>query len=474
MLDSLRPSEPLRFWLGTSWISLLALAGGSARSDDPRQFIVQAGAAIVLAAAVWLFPVARVRRDVPLLLFAGCFVLLLVAQLIPLPCSVWTSLPGREFYALVERSVGLPCQWRPLTLTPALTLSTLFAVLPALATIGIVTGMPSRDRVRLMLVVLAWVLAGCILALLQLAEGPQSALRAYRITDANSAQGLLANRNHHAAFTAVGIIVLGFLPASFGQNREWARWSAYICLATGFFLLLSAMLSGSRAGTAAAMLACVFAVITYFRTRSPEPRRLRSSRIRAYIIVGFLALAAATTVAVAFRAGKTEGLSRILTTSGSEESRIRWIDPLSKTALEYFPFGAGSGSFDPIYRRMEPFELLATTYANHAHNEPLQIAIETGIPGLSLLALFLWWWFRQAMTTVKSHKEKSLPARSTELGIMVTAVLLLFSLGDYPLRTPLLGSIFIIACALMLHARAPGREKLADPESHAKGEVLLP
>ena len=54
----------------------------------------------------------------------------------------------------------------------------------------------------------------------------------------------------------------------------------------------------------------------------------------------------------------------------------------------FLPFGAGFGTFDPVYRRFEPDALLSTIYLNQAHNEPMQLAMEGGIPALALLLVF--------------------------------------------------------------------------------------
>ncbi len=86
---------------------------------------------------------------------------------------------------------------------------------------------------------------------------------------------------------------------------------------------------------------------------------------------------------------------------------------------------------------------------NEAHNEPLQLAIEGGIPAVLLFALFGWWWLA-AVGRILSRGRRSQPI--AQACAAATAILMLASLVDYPLRTPLLGSVFAIACILLWRA----------------------
>jgi O-antigen ligase len=95
--------------------------------------------------------------------------------------------------------------------------------------------------------------------------------------------------------------------------------------------------------------------------------------------------------------------------------------------------------------------LLSTIYMNQAHNEPLQLAIEGGVPALMLLGLFVWWWARTAVAIVRTRE--SVTRRTLGIAaIGMTVILMASSLVDYPLRTPLLGALFAIAAVMMMRA----------------------
>ena len=76
-------------------------------------------------------------------------------------------------------------------------------------------------------------------------------------------------------------------------------------------------------------------------------------------------------------------LYRVLGRFGSdplENARVVFAHVTIRAAMAFMPFGAGLGTFVPVYQMFEgPSETLANVYANHAHNDILEIWLETGI-----------------------------------------------------------------------------------------------
>ena len=66
-------------------------------------------------------PLPTAGRQLLILLFLA--MLLVVAQLVPLPPSIWTDLPGRGWIAEGYRALGLALPWLPLSLAPHATAS---------------------------------------------------------------------------------------------------------------------------------------------------------------------------------------------------------------------------------------------------------------------------------------------------------------------------------------------------------------
>ena len=101
---------------------------------------------------------------------------------------------------------------------------------------------------------------------------------------------------------------------------------------------------------------------------------------------------------------------------------------------------------------VEPNSLLSTIYLNEAHNEPLQLAIEGGLPALLLLLLFLGWWAQAVVRAVRARESN--PRRPLAMAMATASlIMMLSSLVDYPLRTPLLSAVFALACIELMRTR---------------------
>jgi O-antigen ligase len=175
-----------------------------------------------------------------------------------------------------------------------------------------------------------------------------------------------------------------------------------------------------------------------------------------------LAALCAGLVAVVLAAGvvllDSEMLERFRAEDIAADTRGAALPSLLVTARAFFPAGAGFGAFDSVYRQFEPDALLSTIYLNQAHNEPLQLAIEGGLPALVLLLVFVAWWARTAWRLGRSRLG-GLPRAAT----VVTALLMVSSLVDYPLRTPLLAALFVVCCAVMAAAERRRAETRDEP-----------
>jgi O-antigen ligase len=127
-------------------------------------------------------------------------------------------------------------------------------------------------------------------------------------------------------------------------------------------------------------------------------------------------------------------------------------------AADYFPIGSGVGTFNVIYPMYEDPVSLTTTYVNHAHSDLLEILLETGLPGVILLGLFLFWWGRRTIAIWRSEEVDQFARAAT----IATAAIMAHSLVDYPLRTAAISAIFAACCALMAEPRGVVRQRDGD------------
>jgi O-antigen ligase len=129
----------------------------------------------------------------------------------------------------------------------------------------------------------------------------------------------------------------------------------------------------------------------------------------------------------------------------TEDQRFLFTPAVLAIIAATFPVGTGLGSFDKLFRQYEPEAMLTDRYANHAHNDLLELAMTTGAIGVLLLLAFLIWWAVRGWRAVREDAgEANLVGR---LGFVAIALFFLASLTDYPLRTPFLAAVFALACA---------------------------
>lgn len=449
-------TQPLRGLHGRYYLSLglvligaLAALGGASRADELQQSFIRLIAILVVAAVLWpLNP--RIFRDGKVMLagLAAAY-LSLLAQLIPLPPQAWARLPNHAIYAaLAEQTRSIT--WRPWTLTPDLTLNAMAALLPATAVLLVTLALDFQQRLLIARVLIGIACISSILGLLQFAAG-DSALHLFRTTSEASAVGLFANRNHQAVLMACALPLLA-ATTSIRLRKEPGSQQRIVAAALieGAVILFGLAATGSRMGMLLGAVGIAGAVAIVLLTA--ERTRLTSKDLLGlWIGSGVLGLVAFA--GLAFLITRSGALAR-LANEPIDQTRIAALRPMFHAARSFMPFGSGFGTFQLVYQQFEPTSLLSTIYLNQAHNEPMQLAIEGGLPALFLLLLFLGWWFLAVVRTARRQPSTSRRALGTAMAV-ASLILLLSSLVDYPLRTPLLSSFFSIACVELLRSQRP-------------------
>jgi O-antigen ligase len=439
-------SEDINFWSLIVFLTVIALTGGSSRATSAGHMVTLA--ASTLAAAGWLSFTRSTpdRRLWPAFAFIGACAAVICLQLIPLPPAWWEALPGRKAYAIAAIVANPTPRWRPISLAPDLSWSALFTLLiPAALTIGL-SRLSSHRRSALMLPVASLIFVSGVLGLAQVTGGPGSALRWYGGNPDPSAVGFLANRNHQALLLACALPILAAvasIPASGARRHPAFRWGT---LGVGAFFVLMLPTTGSRAGivlTGVAILMALAIAVPSMRQRLRGMRRRQRRRIVAGS-TGAVLLFAGT---FAFL-GRNVAFSRISSLDPMSDLRVRAFPVVADITRAFFPFGTGVGTFDPVFRHFEPFNLLKLTYFNQAHNDIAQAVLEGGAPAAALLIAFVAWW---VVATIRAWRAPtSIQALAARAGSSVILLCLLASIVDYPLRTSLVLSIFSIAAIWLL------------------------
>ena len=452
----------MRFWVFGLFIGLCFAGGGGARDDILSLLYVRPGA--VLCAALILLlpgPVELKAVRVPLALCAA-FALVMALQLIPLPPELWTTLPGRQLFVEAANVAGIPQPWRPLSIAPDLTLNSLAAmVVPVAALLGF-AALDRFQRYDLLPILIVAALASAFLAMLQLSGGEGSPFRLYRITNRDSGVGFFSNRNHQAALLAMTFPMLAVWAANGAGGKRALGVRAVLAAALGIFLIPMILVTGSRAGLAFGALAALLGWLLYLQQARPTPRSLAPWKTAGIGVAGTVLVGILFAFAAPDRAAS---LRRLLDIGMEGDVRIERLDVLVQLTGNVLPYGSGFGTFDALYRIHEPVEALSPFYLNHAHNDLLELAMTGGLPALALLLAGLVWVAARSVKNFRRWRASGSEIAFARLGALIMWLLLVWSLVDYPLRTPILAMIFAIASGWLGASRGADSGESRPPSS---------
>ena len=466
-----RPLAQRAAWptlLTASILVLASLTGGSSRADISSLIVLRPIALLLAALGLSALTMTRVREFKGYFIVFACAVGLVILHLVPLPPVIWQSLPGRGLVTEIDRAAGLVNLWRPLTLDPTLATNALWSLAVPLAVLFAASGLDERGTSHILAIVLLMGMASAVLGVLQFAAGPNSPLYFYRVTNNGSAVGLLANRNHHGVFLATMFpLITAYAAAEFGRQRRrdhrgQARgdirlWAAAV-VAAMFLPVIFA--SSSRAGIAAAAIGVSGAILVAWpRYRSAQAQASRPNTGKPGIVdhpwFRLLLIAGAGIGFVAFAVvffGMTQGnaVDRLLA-NGEANPELRWAfwQVTWQAIGNFMPIGSGVGSFVAVFQIYEPGALLSPLYVNHAHNDYLELLLETGLfgPALLLAGLALVW---RDSWMVWRHGDGAQRAVLFGRGASVALGQFAFaSIFDYPLRTGMLAAIAMFLVILL-------------------------
>ncbi len=438
----LNVKEKFYFWLLSAFLILVFLLGGGARPDIQSLVILRPISVVVCGIALCGMTRAQWQQFKPLRAFFAALFGLVLLHLIPLPFGLWSALPGREIIANIDKAADLGELWRPLAMVPWAAWNALYALFVPLAVLLLCMRLTREQRFDLLKIVIAIGLASGFLGILQSIGDPGGPLYFYRVTNNGTAVGLFANRNHQAVFLAAIFPMLAIAASTGANSDERARFRSAIAVAAGIVLVPLLLVTGSRAGLALGGAGLVAAVLLYRRPEITVAPKRKTVRVNVLYVVAALGVAAL--VAVTALASRASALQRLIG-SDDEDLRFRMWGPITDMAWRYFPFGSGVGSFVEVYQVDEPRGLLLQGYVNHAHNDFLEIYLTMGLPGLILLAWIAFISLREGWAAFAGKQRLGRSLMYKRLGVVMIAMFAAASVADYPLRTPALSSIFVVA-----------------------------
>ena len=438
----------LRQAVAPAYLFLCIVLGGSAQGIFSNLALQLGGVAILAWAYLTRLPLKVSRPARRLGWLAAVAVALVLLQLIPLPPAIWSHLPGRQFVVDGFRLLGQPLPWMPLSLAPADTIATAMAMLPPLAMLALILRLGAYRDSWLLIALLCATFISVALGVLQIQSGGTGPYL-YPLANLGTASGLFANANHMATLLLVSIPFL----VALGVRRYRSLPSTNdrlltVTLAGGTAIVV---LLGVVTNQSLALLVIGAPVVGAAALQLIPPGRVRLGRLA--VMLGLLLLAGSAALAVMVSSG--------MSTSNQSSVTIRadiWNHSV-EAIRDHGLAGSGVGTFPSIYPHYEDPATVERTYVNHAHNDYMEIVLETGLPGAVLLLLFLAWWSSRVFAIWRSPDAVELARASC----IASAAILLHSLGDYPLRTAAIATAMAMALALMADpARRRHQVRLAE------------
>lgn len=445
-------SDRIASYLASGFVLACLFLGGASAAGAVANGMLQLIALLLIVVTAWTrrgtpWPGLPGGSFTPIAIVAA-FLIWSLLQLIPLAASIWTTLPGRGPTAEGFRLLGIPLPAIPASLAPGKTVQSLLWLIPPAAAFVLAAPLTSRGRRTVALAMLTGAFLSMLLGAFQVLGGSGSPLRFYEITNPTAPVGFFSNKNHLATLLLCALPIAAALAgraAAPGGHKSKAQSRKTIYAAVALFLVIGLAINRSIAGYALLLPAGFASFVIYRRAVTGGISR---------IALGVLAALTLAYVGVALAGPVShETLSSKFTQSPA--SRQVMTARTLQAARDYFPVGSGLGSFQQVYRTYENPAEASRAFANHAHDDYAEVALELGVPGILLVLLFILWWARRAFVAWTREFNGAALARAASV---IVALVLFHSLVDYPLRTSAVAALFAVACAFLLPApAAPAR-----------------
>jgi O-antigen ligase len=475
--------EVVGFYLLAAILLFAPLIKGGNR---PLPLLTLELAALLLLVLPLLRPVFVERLPKFFLFALALMALWPLLQLLPLPFSLWTALPGREIYADAVAAFGASgASMRPLSIVPRATESAWLALLPPLAVFLVVVSLNESALRKIVYLFIAMAAVQAIVALVQFGGGASTTFRT-SLSDIGTAVGTYVNRNHLASLLVTALpVALGVLVSRIGRSRETLRYrsrsmvkriseafsqpsrmnQAMLFGAVCIALLLGIVFSRSRSGISLALLGVLLSAVFFGLKVGGK----RSTKLAILLSVGGLVLA--------LQVGLAPVLERFSVEGALEDARWGIYGSSMAAVALFFPFGSGIGSFPEVYRRFQPEDI--PQFVNHAHNDYIEYLFEGGLVAAVVLVLFAVMYLRTWPRLLKLPRWGTLSymQAGAGLGLLLMA---LHGLTEYNWHIPANAIYFALMAGVFVHRGEAEPERArtskkpgASPRSEAAPPVPL-
>ena len=276
-----------------------------------------------------------------------------------------------------------------------------------------------EDIIRCMLVIAAMVLFQAAYGVIGVLYGQETILGVWpKLHYINTATGTFVNHNHLANFIAIGfpLAVIGVIEWRKSQKQPNGFGTYLLITATAFLVIAALVLSLSRMGVFIGGLGIVAIGLLIIDERYRLGLFTKLAIILGLVFIG---------TNIANLVGLDALMSRFERAFIYDMRWNIWPAMFELPKSMYF-YGTGAGTFSDVFIQVHPPMLPKTAY--YAHNEYLQLMLEFGFIGLTILSFAFYQWYKgnRVMT-------RDLISGAAKLGIILMAI---HCIADFPMRIP--------------------------------------
>jgi len=445
------------FWALLALLVWLPVPLGSRRDWAVVVMAVWVFALLAAWILLWAFDRVRIgepfRRAWPVFVLLGLFLLHQAVTVVPLPWEwvSWLSPESARMHALREL-VGTRPDAITISVDPYATKMALAKTLAYAAVFFLflaVANNRSRVLTAARVIVYAAVLHAVYAVLMHLSNASHEHFF-MRLSHGDSAQGFYTNRNLFAGMLemtlslGIGLLIAGLAdrgPRSwrefFVHLLEWILSPKMVLRLSLCILVIALTTTHSRMGNTAFFAALLVAgVIGIALSR-------HATRATVVLLVSLVVI----DLAIVGSWFGVEKLAKRLEQTTLEDVREREEPGMHAVALirDYPVFGSGAGSFEVVFPRYQP-EVVPGLW-DHAHNDYMEIAADTGLVGLGLLGLVVVLSLGAALRAQWVRRDPLMRGMSFASIMGVTAILI-HSWVDFNLQVPANAALFMVLLAL--------------------------
>lgn len=289
-----------------------------------------------------------------------------------------------------------------------------------------VTQLKSATQIRLLNFIFIGAIINIALVLLQLSYSAR--FGTYDVFPYAISIGIFQNENHLSALLVAIIPLLTF--KFIGESdRGYFYYPALLVLLVVLYAV------GSRAGMFLAAATAIFSIFWFKLGNRFQGKTLLLLAIClpfAAILIWYLGIA----------------------DFYMQDDRWTMTKNTWRAIQDHWMFGSGLGSFETVYSSYEFVEQIGVQYTHHAHNDVLELLLETGLVGALLMIAVL--------VMIVRRFRHSLFTQACAFSIVV---IILHSLLDYPMRTMAIGIVvfYLVTIVVSKKEQSTRRRKTNSP-----------